>query len=256
MDISGLGSSKIGYDNLTSGKRINSAADDAAGMSISEKLKTQSNGYDIGGDNAAAGKDVINVADGALSSINDSLQRMRELAMQASNSALMTSDDRNAIQSEIDQLKQGIQTTARDTSFNTMSLLDGSMADMQLATNPDGTGQSIKLVNSTLESLGIADFNVTGDFSIQTIDDAIGKISEGRSSLGAQSNALDSVMSYNSYTSYNTTSAQSRIEDLDMAKGVTEVKKNEILERYKMLLEKKKMEEDANQNPVKMMLGQ
>ena len=251
MNINSVGSGSITFDNLASGKRINKAADDASGMSVAEKLRTQSNGYDVGGNNALAGKNVIDVADGAMKSIGDSLQRIRDLAVTASSSALMTDDDKSAIQSEIDSLKQGIQDTAKNTSFNTMSLLDGSTADMKLATNPDGRGQSIKLVNGTLESLGIADFSVMGEFDISSIDSAIESVSNGRSQMGAQSNAISSSVSYNAYASENLTNSRSRIEDLDMADGITEVKKNEILEQYKILMEKKKMDENEKANFAK-----
>ncbi len=255
MSIAGIGSSQIGYDNLSSGKRINTAADNPAGMAIAQKHNTQITGYDVGKNNAAAGKDLINVADGALSNITDSLQRMRELGMQASNSATMTDSDRSSIQKEIENLKKGIQDTVKGTSYNKLTLLDGSIADMNLATNPNGKGQSIKLVSSTLQDLGIEDFDVTGEFSLKTIDEAIAKITEGRSSLGAQSNALDSQINYNNYASYNTSAAKSSLEDLDMAEGITEMKKNKIIEDYRLYIEKQKMEDDEDQNLVKKMFG-
>ena len=249
MSISG-----IGYQNLSSGLKIYSAADDPSGKAIAEKLKTQSTGYDVGTENAQSGKDALKVADGALGSIGDSLQRIKELALKASNSAIMSDDEKGLIQKEIDQLKQGIQETAKNTSFNSVKLLDGSSADLKLATNPDGTGQSIKMVNSTLENLGIADFNVNGEFDVSKIDDAIEMVSEKRSSIGAQSNGLDSKIAYNQYSSYNTTASRSRIEDLDYGKASVEKEKEKLLEQYRIQMQKRQMEEDPKRNLINTLM--
>lgn len=242
MTISGLSQN---YEQLSSGYKINSAADDTAGLAIANKLEKQSKGLDAGSNNAAAGQDLLKVADGGLSSIQNSLQRMRELSIQASNSAIYSPSDLKAMQKEIDGLKQSIQDTAKGTRYNTMSLLDGSKADLNLATNPSGGGMKIQLVNSTLEELGIADYNVTGKFDISALDKAIEKISGSRSGIGAAMNALDSVSSYNKSTAINQTAAQSRIQDLDVPKAISEMKKNEVLEDYKMSMTKKKMEQES-----------
>lgn len=244
MSISAI-QSQTDYTALTSGKRINSASDDAAGMAITTKLETGARGLSTGSSNAKAGQDLINVADGALSSIQDSLQRIRELSVQASNNAIYSSGDIGAMQKEIDGLKQSIQDTAKGTSFNTMKLLDGSRADINLATNPQGGGLKIQMVNSTLESLGIEDYDVTGSFSIKSIDDAIKKVSNARSSLGAQSNALSHTISANDYSAYNTTASQSRIEDNDYGKELTEQKKNEVMDQYRMFSLKAQAESES-----------
>lgn len=244
MSIQGVQSS-TDYTALASGKQINSAADNAAGLAIAEKLESQSTGLSVGSSNAKAGQDLINVADGALSTIQDSLQRIRELSVQASSSAIYSPGDIRAMQKEIDGLKQSIQDTAKGTSFNTMKLLDGSMADLNLATNPQGGGLKIQMANSTLEALGIEDYDVTGKFSIKTIDDAIKKVSDARSSLGAQSNALDYTIRSNDYSAYNTTASQSKIEDTDYAKEITEQKKNQVMDQYRMFAQKAQMENEA-----------
>ncbi len=235
MSISGISSySTADYASLASGRRISSAADDAAGLSISEKLTTESNGLSVASSNAEAGNDLLKVADGALSGIADSLQRIRELGVQASNTAVNSPSDISAMQKEIEGLKQSIQDTAKGTSFNTKKLLDGSMADLNLATNPQGGGKTIQLADSTLESLGIADFDVTGDFDLQTIDDAIAKVSEARSSIGAQSNSLTAAVRSNDYTAQNTTAANSRLADEDYGAKLTEQKKDEAMEKYRI----------------------
>lgn len=244
MSLAPIGSYGVGYDNLSSGLQIKTAADNPAGLAISEGLKSQSNGYDVGTDNAKTGQDVLNVADGALSSIADSLQRIRELSVQASNSGVLSDDDLQAMQDEVEQLKKQIQDTAKGTEFNTQKLLDGSMADMNLATNPDGTGMQINLTNSTLESLGIADYDLTGDFDISVIDDALKQVNDARSSNGATSNALSYTVDYNNYTSYNLTSSQSKIADLDMEKYVSEAKKSQILQQYQYFMDKDRAERE------------
>jgi flagellin len=244
MTISSI-SSQTDYTALASGSRINSAADDSAGLAIANKLESESKGLSTGSSNAQAGQDLLKVADGALSSIQDSLQRIRELSVQASNNAIYSSGDIRSMQKEIDGLKQSIQDTAKGTSFNTMKLLDGSMADLNLATNPQGGGLKIQMVNSTLESLGIEDYDVTGKFSIKTIDDAIKKVSDARSSIGAKSNSLDHTVSANDYTSYLTDASRSKLEDTDYETEVTEQKKNEVLEQYRIFSLKAQQESES-----------
>jgi len=230
---------------LASGKRINSAADDAAGLAIAEKMLTQSNGYDVGWRNAATSQDMVNVADGGLSTITDSLQRIRELGVQASNTAIYGDSERKMMQQEIDQLKDTISDAAKNTRFNTMSLLDGKMGSSHVASGPDGSGMDINMPNATLEALGIADFDVTGDFDLSVIDDAIDKVSSARGEMGATYNRLGYTMNYNSYASLNTTAARSRIEDLDFPKAISDMKKNSLLEEYRLMMQKKREEQDS-----------
>ncbi len=247
MSIRSIGSNTYNvYEQLSTGKRINSAADDPAGLAIAEKLETQTNGYDIGGANASASQSMINIADGALASVTDSLQRIRELSIQASNTAVYGEDEINAIQQEIDGLKEHISYVADNTQFNTMNLLDGSMSNFHIATNPDGSGMDIDMPDSTLAALGIADYDVTGSFDISVIDEAINKVNSARSELGANSNRLDYAMNYNSYASYNLTSAKSTIEDLDMPKAISELEKERLLDEYRIMMMKKEQEEKSH----------
>lgn len=232
------------YANLSSGSQINKAADNASGLAISEKINAQATGFEVGSKNAEDGISMMNISDGALSGIQDSLQRIRELALKASN-GLYTADDKAYIQKEIDGLKQSIQETAQRTSFNEMTLLDGSKADVHLATNPSGGGLSIQMVNSTLESLGIADFDVTGKFNLEDIDKAMDKISEARSSLGAQTNTLQHTINYNNYAHYNLTAANSRIRDTDYAEEIINKNREEILEKYRIFGIQAKKDADA-----------
>lgn len=247
MSITAISNQRLytNYEQLSSGKRLNSSADDAAGLAIAEKLETQSNSYDIGRDNAATSQNMVNVADGALASISDSLQRMRELSLQASNTAIYGDSERNAMQEEINQLKNGISDIAKNTQFNTMNLLDGTLKDSHVAMNPDGSGMKIHMPDATLEALGIADYDVTKDFDISKLDDALNMISSARGELGATSSRLEYTMNYNSYASYNLTASRSRIEDLDYPKAISEKQKNEVLSLYKIMMQKKEMEQNG-----------
>ncbi|MCI9173987.1 MAG: flagellin [Lachnospiraceae bacterium] len=265
MSISSIGGSRNLYQNrslytkqnqnlhknfqqLSSGKRINKAADDAAGLAIAAKMLTQSNGYDVGRRNAATSQDMVNVAEGGLSKISDSLQRMRELSIQASNTAIYGDDDREAIQQEIDQLKDYISDASKNTQFNNMNVLDGSMKNSHVASGPDGSGMDINMPNAVLDSLGLSDYDVTGDFDISAIDSALEKVSSARSGLGATYNRLDHTMNYNSYASYNVTASHSRIEDLDYAGAVSDMKKNSLLQEYRIMMQRKQMEQYGSVN--------
>ena len=167
--ISGVSPQSNMYSQIASGKRINSAADDASGLTIAQKMNSQETGLNVGSDNAKDGNSLLNVADGALGQITDSLQRIYELGVKAS-SGLNTGEELGAIQKEVDQLLSDIEGIGKNTEFNTMKILDGSMADLNLATKPDGTGQKIQMVNSTLSALGIDGFDVTKDFDSDVID--------------------------------------------------------------------------------------
>jgi flagellin len=248
MSVTGI-SNTSSYERLSSGNKINSASDNASGLAISEKLESQSRALSQASDNASSGKDLLNVADNSLSNINDSLQRIYELSIKASN-GINSSDDLSSIQDEITQLKSGIQDAAKNTQFNKINLLDGSMADIQLATEPSGGGLKIELYNSTLESLGIDDYDVTGDFDITNIEDALKQVSSARSSIGAQSNALDSIVGYNNYAAYNNDSSLSNIKDTDYYEEITKKKQNDILQQYKIFTQKAQLDQEKSFNKV------
>lgn len=237
------GTSTNYYSQIASGKRLLSAADGASELAITQKENAQIRGYDAGTRNAEDGLSALKVADGAVGGIADSLQRMRELALQASNTAVVSDDERQMMQQEIDQLKQGIAEIAGNTEFNTKKLLDGTNQDMYIASGANGEGHVIDTGNATLQALGIADFDLTGDFDIQTIDDALAQVSKTRSSIGAQSNALDATMAYNRTASYNLTNAVSRMEDTDIAKAATELQKKRTLETARFMMQNKQREQ-------------
>lgn len=233
------------YTQLSTAKRINSAADDPAGLAIAQKMTAQIKGYDKGTDNASAAKDLTNTADGALSSINDSLQRIRELAVQAS-SGTYTADDKQNIQKEITQLKSSISETAKNTEFNTLKVLDGSFADKTIATNPSGTGRTMTIENSSLEALGINNFDVTKDFNLADIDAASKMVSESRGNVGATSNSLDRTVASNTTAAANLTSAEDQISGADIAKTLTNLKTQQIKQQVQIYAQQNKASQSAN----------
>ena len=133
MAIAGISNASMDYGKIASGKRINSAADDAAGLSIANKMLKESNGFDVGASNIQDGIGVANIKDGALSTMQESLQRIRELSLKASN-GIYGSSEKQMIQDEVDQLLQDIERTAVGTSYNEMKLMDGSKSDINIAT--------------------------------------------------------------------------------------------------------------------------
>lgn len=233
------------YGKLASGKRIEKAADGAADLSIIQKEDAQIRGMQAGANNMESGKDALNIADAALGGVTDYLQRIRELALGAMNDAVMGPDERRMMQTEIDQLKQGISDIASQTQYNTKNLLDGSQTDFNLAIDGNGNFTGFSTGNSTLDALGIADFDVTKDFDLGAIDKALEKVSSQRSSMGAQSNGLDYALSYNSGAVYNLTSAKSKLEDLDYPQAVSEKQKKETLQLYAFMIQKRRMEDEA-----------
>ena len=238
-------SSYTNYGKFASGKAITSAADGASELSIIQKQDSQARGLEVGANNIASTKDMLNVADGAAAGITDYLQRIRELAVQASNTAIMSDSDRGSIQAEIDQLKQGISDIASQTTFNTKPLLNGSQSEFNVATDSNGNGMKVHTPNTMLEELGIEDFDVTGDFNIEDIDKALEKVSSGRSKMGAQTNALEYAYNYNTNAALNTIGSKSRLEDLDIPTAISDMKKEQLLQDYSMYMQKRRMEDEA-----------
>ena len=220
-------------EKLSSGYKINRAADDAAGLSISEKMRAQIRGLDKASDNAQDGISLIQVAEGALNETHSILQRMNELATQAANDT-NTSTDRTAIKAEIDQLTSEINRIQSTTQFNTQNLLDGKFTGKNLQIG-SLKGQTIKISISNMNAatLGVSgltvDKNSTAGISMSKIQAAIDKVSTQRSNLGALQNRLEHTINNLDTTSENTSAAESRIRDTDMADEMVRYSKNNIL---------------------------
>ena len=220
-------------EKLSSGYRINRAGDDAAGLSISEKMRSQIRGLNKASDNAQDGISLIQVAEGALNETHSILQRMNELATQAANDT-NTSSDRKAIQQEVDQLTSEIDRIRSTTQFNTQNLLDGSFSKKNLQIGSlSGQSISISVSNMNATSLGVnglkvSSFSGAGE-AMSKIQAAIDKVSTQRSKLGALQNRLEHTINNLDTTSENTQAAESRIRDTDMADEMVQYSKNNIL---------------------------
>lgn len=220
-------------EKLSSGYRVNRAADDAAGLSISEKMRSSIRGLKKASTNAQDGISMVQTAEGALNETHSILQRMNELATQAANDS-NTTIDRSAIQAEINQLVSEIDRIQSTTQFNTMNLLDGSFAGKHLQVGALA-GQNIDITISNMDSatLGVDALAVTGftkaGSAMTKIQSAIDKVSTQRSALGAVQNRLEHTIANLDTTAENTQSAESRIRDTDMASEMVEYSKNQIL---------------------------
>lgn len=220
-------------EKLSSGYRINRAGDDAAGLSISEKMRSQIRGLDKASSNAQDGISAIQVAEGALNETHSILQRMNELATQAANDT-NTSTDRTAIDDEMDQLVAEIDRIQSTTQFNTMNLLDGTFTGKKLQVGAlQGQTIDISIGNMNAATLQVNTLDVTTNAnagtSMKAIQDAIEKVSTQRSGLGAIQNRLEHTIANLDTTSENTSAAESRIRDVDMAKEMVTYSKNNIL---------------------------
>ncbi|WP_405076413.1 flagellin [Ligilactobacillus acidipiscis] len=238
---------------LSSGKRINKAGDDAAGLAISEKMKAQIGGLKQAKRNAQDGISLIQTAEGALSETHSILSRMNDLAVQAANGTLSDGKDgkggdRDKIAKEITKLQENIDNIAKDTEFNTMKLLDGSHATeedafvFQIGASA-GQDDSVKIGAMTAEGLGVQ--KLTGEEpnqkgidlstvqgakdAIEVINDAINTVSDTRAELGATQNGLTHTINNLGTTTENLSEANSRIEDVDMAEEMMNFTKSNIL---------------------------
>jgi flagellin len=235
MDISSVGGSNP-YTNIASGQRINSAADDPSGLAIAKGMEAQTSSSKQNINNVANMSNLLNTADGALESISNNLQRLRELSVQASN-GILSQDDKKIIQGEVSQVLSEIESVASSTSFNQMKILDGSFTEKNTASSTDGSGPKISIDNTSLESLGIKGFDVSKGFDISKIDEALSKVSESRSEIGSATNAFKHATNNISGKINNITSSMSKIQDANISMEISTLKKNQILDQYKMQMQ-------------------
>ena len=210
-------------EKLSSGYKINRAADDAAGLSISEKMRRQIRGLTRASLNAQDGISAVQTAEGAMNEIHDMLQRMNELAVQASNGT-NTSVDCGYLNAEVTQLTTEINRVATTTTFNKQKLLDGTFdTTLQIGSEKGNEleidGSKINCQTTTLFASGTVDVsdNTKAKDSIAVIEAAIDLVSQGRSELGAIQNRLEHTVNNLDNVVENTTAAEARIRDTDMA---------------------------------------
>ena len=231
-------------EKLSSGLRINRAGDDAAGLSISEKMRAQIRGLNQASRNAQDGISMIQTAEGALNEAHSIIQRMRELAVQAANDTNVTVD-RTSIGDEIKQLGLELSRIKDNTEFNEQKLLNGTAGNLgtvkiQVGANEnqqtalDFTTKGIKL-DDIVQALNDKSDEVStaakATAFIKTVDDNLKEVSAGRSKLGAYQNRLEHTIANLDNAAENTQASESRVRDVDMAKEMMEYSKNNILQQ-------------------------
>ena len=236
---------------LSSGKRINSAKDDASGLAVSTKMKSMIRGLNQASRNVADGSSMLNVASGYLQETTDILQRIRELAVQSSN-GIYSDEQRSMIQIEVSQLVSEVDRIASSATFNGLQLFTGrfaagneaitlhigSQVDQQISFNLEAAtaeALGLKNVQGSGESLSISSPD-SANMAIATVDDALLRISKQQALIGANQNRMEVAKQGIDIASENMTAANSRIEDADMAEKIVELSKNQILSQSSLAM--------------------
>ena len=225
-------------EKLSSGFAINRAADNAAGLKISEKMRGQIRGLEQASTNAEDGISLVQTAEGALNETTAILQRMRELTVQAANDTNVTAD-RNSISEEIAELEKEITRIGEETEFNTMKLINGDQAGgvkLQVGAN-EGQNITFTIEDMRADALGVEGISKQvgnhddASAAITTVQEALDKVTAQRSALGATQNRLEYTISNADNTAENLTTAESRIRDVDMAAEMVKYSKDNILQQ-------------------------
>ena len=226
------------FRRLSTGLRISTAADDAAGLAISERLRSQVRSLDQAKRNANDGISLVQTAEGALNEVNSVLTRLRELSIQSANGSV-SNQDKDTLNEEFTSLVDEIDRIAQSTEFNGINLLDGSSASVSFQVGY-GTTAGVDTLDVTLQAadetaLGLdsLDISSTGDTSaaIAAIDTAINTVSSLRGSLGAAQNRLGSTINNLAIQTENLSAAESRIRDVDVAYETAQLTRNSILQQ-------------------------
>jgi flagellin len=217
---------------LSSGLRINSAADDAAGLAIAEGFQSQVNGTQVAQRNSQDGISLVQTAEGALSETTDILQRIRELAVQASNGT-QSDNNRTALDGEVKELLKQVDSIATDTDFNGLSVLSSAQTITLQSGAYTSQTLSISLTGAKTNDLGISAVSISGMASavtaISTIDNALKSVTTMRSNLGAYQNRLEFTINTLAIQEENSTASESAIRDADIATETSNFTRNQIL---------------------------
>jgi flagellin len=218
-------------EKLSSGYRINRAADDAAGLGISESMRSQIRGLAQAQRNIQDGVSMVQTAEGNLDEVHSMLQRVRELAVQYKNGSL-DANARTSIQNEVNQLASEIDRIGAQAQFNGIHLLDGTaQVSFQVGAN-DGEQIGITFLNlSSAVGTSYSTLSAANNSDISEIDAAITAVSQARSQMGAVQNRLDHTLSVSAAYQENLTSAESRIRDVDMAEEMVNLTKMQVLQQ-------------------------
>lgn len=223
------------YNRLSSGLRIATAADDAAGLGVSERMRAQIKSYGVAARNTQDGISLSQTAEGSLNEVSNILSRMRELAVSASNGTL-SSADRSTLDNEFQSLADEIGRISGETEFNNVALLDGSTSsiDIQVGLH-SGDTISVSMENASASALGISSLSLSSasgaGAAISALDSAIDTVTTARGSLGASQNRLQSALNSILNVRENLSAAESRIRDVDFAFETADLTRNSILQQ-------------------------
>jgi len=252
------------HEKMGTGKEINRAQDNAAGMAIAKLLESMSRGYKANAINIGDGMSAMNIGEGATQGISDMLTRMRELSTQASNDTL-TDSDRQALNGEFQELKKEIDRQTKSTQFNTQDLLSGQspMSDgtgkLQVGPNAGGANQiDVAPHNLTPEAIGVAQLDIStrqgAAAAMDGLEQANKTVLESRVNFGVQSNRLEHANNNNANMNINTTAALQIIEDLDFAKAAMDKAREDILNQSAVMAQRNF--QDISRNSMLALLGQ
>jgi flagellin len=226
-------------EKLSSGLRINRAADDAAGLAVSEEMRSQIRGMHVASRNAQDGVSMVQVADGALGGVNDMLQRVRDLSVQAANGTL-TDQQRSNLDQEVQSIVAEIARVAADTEFNGVKILSGSVATASNAVTLKVGANGSQVIAFKIGTMSAADLGISGiaigtaasaTEAIASVDAAIRQVNSSRAAMGAIQNRLEQTISRLDLTSENLQAAESRVRDADMATEMIDFTRNQILQQ-------------------------
>lgn len=236
---------------LSSGMRINSAADDASGLAVSEKMRSQIRGLNQASRNVMNGVSMLQTAEGYMQSTTDILQRIRELAVQSAN-GIYSDEDRAMLQTEVEQLVSEVDRISQTAEFNGMTLLSGRFAEdgirLQVGANVD-QNFTVKLGDMSASALGLKGAGQDGteqaislanpesaNMALATVDEALKTVNKSRADIGASMNRMEMTQKGIDIASENLAASESRIRDADMAKTITDHVKNQILQQSSVSL--------------------
>ncbi|QFJ55194.1 flagellin [Pseudobutyrivibrio xylanivorans] len=231
---------------LASGKRVNTAADDAVALSISKQLMKQTSSLKVGRSNISYGIDALNIKDGAMANISDSLGDITQNTVRAMN-GLYSSSDRQILQKANEESVATIKQTINQAKYNEKNLLDGSNGDMNIHTGTATTNLSDTNVSNVLADL--ENFDISGNpdqISTEALDKTYASLNKMRSQVGAETNGLEHSYRSNYNTEENLTAAQSRKEDADMADAVTRYKSSGVVGAAQNMAMKNQMQSQEN----------
>jgi flagellin len=219
------------YERLSSGKRINSAKDDAAGLQISSRLSAQINGLNQASRNANDGISLAQTAEGALDEYTNTVQRMRTLAVQSSNGS-NTAADRTALDTEFQELESELVRIASQTSFGGVALLDSTYGD-EFQVGADAAQTISIAITTNFASLSSGDLTsfANAQTAITKMDSVLSAVTGARAELGAKQNRFSSVIRTNDNTAQNLSASRSRIEDTDYARESAILTKNSVIQQ-------------------------